>query len=361
MRLSYGDPLLAAVRYTWSISDTTLIRIVAVATALVLLGGPAVVGQPLQAPGVIVALLYSLALLPLGAWIYLTLPERITRTFEGLKPHMGKPLEGTRPTYDDLLADLHKWLASPLWIAIALVLVVIYWIQRPIFLVPADVLGQVPPDAKPWLRVPLIAVFSPILYGGVLSAVRLTIAMVFTVKALRSLEVSLTPFAADRASGLGSLGDLLGFTLLLATSLGVIAVAMGALLLAVHLDPLNYPETRLLVIGELVLLPTALILLGWLPHQAMTAARARMLRPIADQLQETILRMQLTPDSLKTDNDLVVELKRRYELLEQATPTWPLRLPAVRGLSLGALISLVPAVLTFAQHALQTSQTSQPG
>src|SRR5207237_5630407 len=52
------------------------------------------------------------------------------------------------------------------------------------------------------------------------------IAMVFTVRLLRSVDVNLNLQAPDGAAGLGPLGELLTFPLLIATSLGATAIAI---------------------------------------------------------------------------------------------------------------------------------------
>jgi len=58
------------------------------------------------------------------------------------------------------------------------------------------------------------------------------------------------------------------------------------------------------------------------------------------------------PEALKSTNDYLIELKRQRELIEQSTPTWPVRLPALRGLSLAALLPLISGLITIGKNVI---------
>jgi hypothetical protein len=55
---------------------------------------------------------------------------------------------------------------------------------------------------------------------------------------------------------------------------------------------------------------------------------------------------------LKERTDRLVELERRYDLLDASIPTWPLRVTALRGLSVTAFIPLVTGLISAARTVL---------
>jgi hypothetical protein len=124
---------------------------------------------------------------------------------------------------------------------------------------------------------------------------------------------------------------------------------MSAVIISVGLNPFEYLETRLLAGMYLVLLPTTLVVWLWLPHRALVEARALALRPLADAFASAFRDARLAQDegveTFKAGTDYIAELKRRYELLDASIPTWPLKVPAVRGLSVTALIPLATGLI----------------
>jgi hypothetical protein len=321
------------------------------ASFLVLLGGPALAGSPLRGPSTVVALVYAIGLLPLAAWVYLTLAQKIPAMFDDLQINgrIGEPREAGSRSYDAFMAELRVWLGSRWWAVMAAALVVLYWFYRPVWMVPAAIEGEVAEPAHLWLRVAVIPVFSLALYGLGLSLVHMAIAMVFAARLLRQYRVVLDPLAPDGAGGLGSIGEIFTLTMIICIVLGGIALAMSAVIISVGLNPFEYLETRLLAGMYLVLLPTTLVVWLWLPHRALVEARALALRPLADAFASAFRDARLAQDegveTFKAGTDYIAELKRRYELLDASIPTWPLKVPAVRGLSVTALIPLATGLI----------------
>jgi hypothetical protein len=350
-----GDPVLVLIRQRLKLPDMAVLVGIASAGLLVILGGPAVAGSPLLGPSTVVALLYSFGLLPFAMWVYLALPETIEGMFSSLRATaINAGAASTSGEYDAFLERLRWWLGRRWWAVAAVVLVMVYWAYRPVWLVPAAIQGEVVPSAHLWLRIALLPVFSLPLYAFALSIARVFIALVFTLRLLREFRVNLDPLAPDGAGGWGPVGGMFTLTMIICIVVGGIALAMSAAIISVGLDPLEYLETRVLVALYLTLLPTALVVWLWLPHRALLQTRAAALRPIADSFSRAFEdARQLSAggnlQEFKNKTDQLTEFKRCYDLLDASIPTWPLRLTALRGLSVSAFIPLITGLISAAR------------
>ena len=109
-------------------------------------------------------------------------------------------------------------------------------------------------------------------------------------------------------------------------------------------------RVQAVLFGIMYFVLTAGLVIGWLslPHQVMQEARDETLKPLADEFEYAIA--DIMPSSkqdanaIKAGTDRLAELKRRYELLQDTYPTWPLAIEQVRRLV--ATVSL-PAAFYF--------------
>ena len=351
VRVAQGDPVLALVyRRTWlgacAACALTLFN------ALVLIVGPRFAGAPLGPAGTVVALQYAFCLVPLSLWVYLAFPSLIEALF-GRLAASGALKD---PQTGDLAANVRRWLHSPLLTVAAIAAVIGYWLYRPIWSIPGavDLTEPIDPAALGPLRLWLILSLSPALYAGILAIMRLVIGLVFAWLLFQNCRLELNPLDEDGSAGLAPVGELFTFTMVVSTILGFIALGMSLALLAVGISPFSFLETYGLFLLYAALLPTSVVVLLWLPHRVMLRARARFLQPLRDELARTLAQMGRVQagglDELKVGNEYVAELRRRYDLVEGMIPTWPLRLPVIRGLSISALIPLATALANFLLH-----------
>jgi hypothetical protein len=358
------DPFLVFLRCRLHLGDGWLVVGTGLLTAAILLGGPALVGASLGGPGDLVALLYALILFPSGFAIYLLLPGAVAGLFWTLgatgviAERRDSPSE---QSYEDFLGQLAAWF-DVRWLAVgSLLLVVGYWVYRPIGWVPGDIQGHVALVARwsyPWLRAGLIIAYSPTLYGVVLSVARLTIALIFTARLFGSFHIRINPLHPDGAGGLGVFGRLLTASILIAAAPATAVLAIGLVFALAHLNPFTYAELWSFGAFTLVFIPLIAVTWLWMPHRAMVDARDRMLQPLADEFLRAIPLPSPAetsdPATIKADTDRLVEYKRRYELLRDTSPTWPVTIQAVPGLGVTSLLSLLPGLTTIVRPILET-------
>ncbi len=299
------DPLLAA-RRVLHLKDSVLILAFAALAVAVHIGGPAAIHVDLGMPGTIVALMESAIIVPLGLVVYLWIADLIPSLFESLKTLAVE--EQSR--YDDFVQRFNRCLDTPLWTVIAIILVTWYWFNRPLSEVPGDIQGHVPEDQKLWLRMVLFPVYSVPLYASFWSVVRLLVVLVFTARFFGIFRLRLNPLHPDRAGGLGIVGGMLVASVLTAT----------------------------FVVAWL-----------WQPHVAMRAARNKALLPWADAFQRALHQEELSEQAdvatVKAGTEKLAELTRRYDLLLNVYPTWPLHAPALRGLLVTSALPLLTGIV----------------
>src|SRR5260370_42242216 len=113
-------------------------------------------------------------------------------------------------------------------------------------------------------------------------------------------------------------------------------------------------RVQAVLLGILYFVLTAGLFIGWLtlPHQVMQEACNETLQPLADEFQhaiaETMASSKQDANAIKAGTDRLSELKRRYELLQDTYPTWPLAIVQMRRLVATVSIpALIPLALPF--------------
>ena len=113
-------------------------------------------------------------------------------------------------------------------------------------------------------------------------------------------------------------------------------------------------RVQAVLLGILYFALAAGLFIGWLtlPHQVMQEACDDTLKPLAYEFQqaiaETMASSKQDANAIKAGTDRLAELKRRYELLQDTYPTWPLAIVQVRRLVATVSIpALIPLALPF--------------
>ncbi len=331
-------------------------------TAGVVFGAPVLAGQRFDPQGFLVGinliwLLVALIITPLVFAVYLWLPDAIARMFNTLKNNgtVGQPRlsERSLETYDDFL---NKFVASTdnrLYMAVALIVVVVYLLDRFLVAFPASVSRPLLAAHPSWVVYVFLLAFSPTAYAGVLSLIRLLVALVFTNWLFRLFHVQVNPLHPDGCGGLGTIGQMLAVSLLIATALGLTAAGIGVAYLSVGLDLLSNYEPVGAGVLYLIFTPLALIGWLWLPHRAMIDARDIRLQPLADEFLQTIEQSTRSARddtaAIKSTTEKLDELKRQYGLLREVFPTWPIQIALLRSLvavaSMPLISGLIPIVV----------------
>jgi hypothetical protein len=193
-------------------------------------------------------------------------------------------------------------------------------------------------------------------YSTFLAIMRLLIAMIYTSMLFRTFKINVNPLHPDGSAGLGVVENMVGISAAFITSTGAAAIVLNSTFLSSSIPHLAAVSTSALQIWEAIIIGIVYIILaptlivGWLlsPHQAMQEALDNALLPLANQFQSTITGE--TPSStddaskIKQGTDRLAELKRRYDLLQETFPVWPIQIQQIRRIV--ATVSL-PAVITF--------------
>ncbi|SRR6266568_6151844 len=277
--------------------------------------------------------------------VYLFLPHAIVYLFNRLNANgvIGEPRQAGSTSYEVFLKKLVIWESSVWWVVGILAFIVLYLINR--------YLAGGPPFLRNlplWLQISTAVLDAYIAYATLISGIRLLIALVFVNWLFRSFTIRVNPLHPDGAGGLGVMRHILWI------SAGIIFGTTLTFYQTIQIENANGIFTSALdlvvLIAAYIVLTTSL-LLGWLflPHQVMVKARNAALQPLADEFQRVMAQNEQFAGedfhTFKANNELLHEIRKRYQLFRDTFPTWPLELQEVRGLiaalSLPALISLV--------------------
>lgn len=197
-----------------------------------------------------------------------------------------------------------------------------------------------------------LVVQAALLYVGVLAVAQVSA----TCRAIgglpREFEVRVQPLHPDGCGGLWPIGSLLSLVLFAAAILG--STSLGIFLaLEGTPSPLTWrPESVLLAIFYFILLPSAIVDLLWRPHQLMRRRRGEILTPVTEEFNEAISRRRSSAidDSeqlkAKVDADAPSEIAKRFLVLDDACPTWPLRMRRLQAVTVTAVLPLAISVVT---------------
>ena len=187
--------------------------------------------------------------------------------------------------------------------------------------------------------------------------IRFIISIIFVNYLFRSFTIHVNPLHPDGCGGLGVMRHVLWITVTII--LGTTLTFYETIQISVANNiPSSTLDVAVLTTAYLILAPT--LLMGWLtfPHYLMLKARLATLLPLVNEFkqiatQSVLVTEEETPKVL-AETDRLSAIKRRYDLLNEIYPTWPVEITQVRNiiaaLSLPALIPLFPYISTVIQY-----------
>ena len=360
------DPLLVLLRDRLRLSNGWIVVGAALLAGGDLFGLAALAGERFGLRDILMgdqlpSLFQTLVIVPVGFALYLWLPSAIADLFNTLEVNGAigerRPDRPGPESYEGFTKKLVAWADSRWWMVGALMFVALYWLYRLLVTYPAEFSTLSPAWRQPWLRVAtLLLAHSPGMSAAFYVIVRLLVVSVFTNRLFHLFYMRVNPLHPDGCGGLGVLGRLLTVSVLIATALGAAAVGMSISLLSTGIHPFSRLEN--VILGACYVVFTPLLLIGWLasPHRAMREARDATLQPLADEFQRAIA--QAVPSAqddaaaIKADTDRLAELKRRYELLRDSFPIWPIRIQLLRSLIATAILPLISSLIPLVSNAI---------
>ncbi len=293
---------------------------------------------------------------PLLAMLCIRIPREIGLLFNTLAPKVLGPrtdipdIEQASDlgSYEQLVSQLIMSTNSIWWTFSAIGLLAFYWLYE-VFIVGFGQLGEGPL----LFRVAQLCVYSILIYSALLTIQRLLFAIYYINILFSSFKLKISPLDPDGSAGLGIMERILGFTTAFITVMGVAALVLNSWFLSLSIPHTAIPANQIweaIIFSIIYLILAPILLLGWLlsPHTAMQEALDETLRPLSEQIQNTIINTMpsntSTSSEIKEGTDRLVELKRRYDLLVSTYPLWPAQIRQIRRLA--ATVSL-PALITF--------------
>jgi hypothetical protein len=170
------DPLLVLLRDRLHLGAGWGALGIALLAGVVLVGGFRLAGVAVGQQAVLVAVLQALIVLPIGMAIYLSLPSALADLFNSLRKNgvVGNSRQPGDESYDTFEQELVARVDSRWWVAIAVLGVAVYWLYRlGLFgAVPDDMTQHAKPEARIWLRLAMLILYTPVIYGAIISSVR---------------------------------------------------------------------------------------------------------------------------------------------------------------------------------------------
>jgi hypothetical protein len=343
---------------TWT---AIIVTVVLVSTAIVLFGftALAVPGTSFDLGphfGMTVRALMQIFIFSILAAIYLLLPYTIAHLFQSFKDNgvIGPARQDIAGpiTYEGFLRRMVSWLDNPRWSTAAIGIVVLFWLYWLLIIVPQSEQLLKDHSLASWRFslqvVNLLLIYSPLIYCSFLCVVRLLITLSFTSLLFHRFTIKINPLHPDGYAGLGALQSMLSISTVLMVVLGVAALVMNSSFLLGNDNVYSRAEAIGMGIGYIALAPTLLI--GWLivPHRVMREVHDDALCDLTVEYQSALKEVNATiggdASTLKQGTDRLVELKRRYDLIDHTYPTWPVEIESVRRMA--ATIS-IPAIIPF--------------
>ncbi len=255
--------------------------------------------------------------------------------------------QDTSTAYAKFIRDVLLWLNSPLWPIGSLIFILAYLITRYLVHGP-PFLTYVPL----WLQFVTAVLDGMIAYFALITVSRLLISLVFANCLFRSFTIHVKPLHPDGVGGLGAMRSIVWVSalIILATTL----TFFETILISNNRNPFSSTlDIVTLIIAYIILAPS--LILGWLimPHLLMLKERDAVLKPLVDEFQTILEAPQPITEAatagILADNDRLSAIKRRYGLIVDTFPTWPLEVTQMRRLvatlSLPALIPLIPTIM----------------
>ncbi|GHO84917.1 hypothetical protein [Dictyobacter formicarum] len=357
--LYQNDPLLVLLKDRLALNSFMLLAIGIVVGSVFFYGlyilpgtGHGLANQPLFA-------VLEIATATLLLIAYLWLPEIVATLFHTLWSTgvLKEPVSGEDATtfYAHFCKELQKWMNQPVWPIGAAVFIIIYLLNRFIVSGP-PFLNYVPF----WLQLTTAVIDGLIAYTAVLSIIRLLIALIAMNRIFHLFTIYINPLHPDDVGGLGIMGSIvwLSVCIMLATTLSF----LQTIELLTHRSIFS-STLDLLVLIVVYIVVTPVVILGWLvtPHGVMVKARDAVLKPLVDEFAAILDHpQQLTKEdvtSILADNDRLSAIKRRYDLIIDMFPIWPIEVKQIRRiiatLTLPALLSVIPNIIDFVNLILK--------
>jgi hypothetical protein len=287
--------------------------------------------------------------------VYFYLPDTIAKLFNTLIDNRiidvdtPLPSETSLPSYETFLRKFKSQINSYIWLILALPFVIAYLFYSFQLSATPPPHSSTPPPL--WIRIEGDVINLSIAYTCILSILRITIALIFLYRLLKSFPVHVNPLHPDGAGGLGILRQILWIS----------AGIMLGVALAFYEDSIQASravDIALLIAAYAVLIPSLLI--GWLilPHQIMLKARNAVLQPLTDEYNKIIKEKETIASDVTKEivarTERLAALTQRYELCHKTFPIWPLEIAQMRQVLLAfilpaliGLISAIPSLIDF--------------
>jgi hypothetical protein len=195
-------------------------------------------------------------------------------------------------------------------------------------------------------------------YLAVLTIIQISIACRRIGRFLRQCKLNVQPLHPDRCGGLRPVGHMLDLVLSAAAILGGAGLCIFLAVQDTPSGPTRRPESYVLAIFYLALLPRAFYNLLWVPHLRMKERQEEVLKPVMREFRDAVRRTSppATEDIIPLGTDNARRLKAKADSLSAITsqskeianayPVWPLRTRPLQGLIATAVLPVAIPVVT---------------
>jgi hypothetical protein len=195
------------------------------------------------------------------------------------------------------------------------------------------------------------AVLATLFFVGVLAVLQIWSVCWAFGWLVRQPNIRVWPLHPDGCGGLWPLGHVLSFVLYFAAILGGSSLCIFLALPGTPSAFTRRPEPYLLAFFYALLLPSALLNVLWRPHRLLVEWRERLLMPVARAFNATVDAAgpvtTVDPGRLRVTTDLLSDISRRGQVLDEACAAWPLPVRRLRPTVATAVLPvLVPVVTT---------------
>ncbi len=353
-----NDPFLSLLKDHLRLSSVSYAMWIAAASLLVLVLVPYLLPGPKSgfSPGMAYAqtgLLEACVILPLGGLLYILIPDLFAELVSSLEGN--GVIDAQDPRYQQFIQRMALWVSSPAWTLLGALSVIAYWLFRLSY--RTDLVSTLPvsDSARMFYRILELMLYSPVLFGASVTVGRMLSGLFFSGQLFYRFDLNINPLHEDQVGGLNMVGRNLIGGILFATVIGFAAIGLNlSMQNGLGLNDSNRPEVLALKLIYVLLVPLFFFCWLWAPHQALLKARQRLLRPLADEFKTSLAystKSLKTTDkgddaaSLKSQVDRLMEIKRQYDFLQDAFPTWPLPNRTVKNLIATASLPTIPPVL----------------
>lgn len=349
-KLYSRDPLLMLLLDKWNVNQTWTTIVVAILW-IVITAIPWFLGKAafnINRFGI--DLTEAFVIFPIGIAVYFGVPNFLATLFMELESYVGESRKQPQESYDQFVSSLIKAMNNPAWMIVAVLMAALYWIYRLSGNLAADFTRDLPESIRLIYRLLLLTVYTPLIYGAVLSIIRIAIGVLFTGNLFRVFRIRTNPLNPDGAGGIGIVGRALSVGILFVTLLGIVATVMIYLSLSAGVNPFERAETVALGLLYIVLIPFVILNWLWVPHQALLDAREQALLPLAEEFKLAITEdKSLSGESTETirlKTERLIEIKKQFDLIQSTFPVWPLEVKPLRNLLATSILPAVSSLLS---------------